>query len=108
MLSALGLGSPSLKITLAEELVFLHPSVTGPSEDPMISGIVTLLLPKARAIKSLTVRLTGKQDIGWPTGSRPYESSTTLERELTLFHGESEVLEKGEHTFVRPPAPRPR
>lgn len=125
MLSAIGLTSPTLKvlpsrafspipktnrisaprysqISLVEETLFLHPTpVDKPSMDPVVHGIVTLNLPKSRTVKYLTVKLVGKQDIGWPS-SRPYESTTTIEREVSLFRDEDEetVLEKGEHTFV--------
>lgn len=41
---------------------------------------------------------SGKQDIGW--SNHPYESTTILEREVSLFEEDKDVLlEKGEHTF---------
>ena len=85
-----------------EETLFLHPTASDePSYDPVVHGTVTLNLSKPRAVKYLEVKLIGRQDIGWPS-SRPYESTTTIERVVSLFKGEDgeTVLEKGEHTFV--------
>lgn len=58
LLSAVGLAQPTLHVTLSEELLYLHPAPEGmPTEDPWVSGTVTLWLPKARNLRHLTVRL---------------------------------------------------
>lgn len=59
MFGALGLAQPELKILVEEEMLYLHPTTTedAPTEDPSVWGIVTLNLPKARTLRSLTVRL---------------------------------------------------
>ncbi|KAI5477091.1 Immunoglobulin E-set domain protein [Pseudohyphozyma bogoriensis] len=93
------LASPTLRVTIAEEILFLHPADgETPTEDPWLSGSVTLWLPKARTLKQLTVRLQGRQDIGYPDG-RPYESAITLDKVVSLLEKDLE-LEKGEHTFA--------
>lgn len=61
---------------------------------------MTLFLPKPRSLKHLTVRLSGRQDIGFPGGVRPYESELVLEKEVSLVPTKDEVnLERGEHEF---------
>lgn len=58
MLSAIGLAQPTLHLALTEELLYLHPAPEGaPTEDPWVSGNVTLWLPKPRNLRHLTVRL---------------------------------------------------
>ncbi|GAA5897062.1 hypothetical protein JCM8208_006157 [Rhodotorula glutinis] len=96
----IGLAQPSLHISLAQDVFFLHPSPGDePSDDEIIQGTVSLYLPKARSLKHLTVRLVGRYDIGWPD-STPYESGVCLERTVSLIQGgEAAQLGKGEHTF---------
>ncbi|GAA5851155.1 hypothetical protein JCM8547_004149 [Rhodosporidiobolus lusitaniae] len=100
-LGLVGLAQPTLQISLAQDVFFLHPSAEGiPTDDEMVNGTVTLYLPKPRTLKHLTVRLIGRYDIGWNDAS-PYESGTILERTVSLL-GENEPelpLEKGEHVF---------
>lgn len=100
----MSLSSPSIKLTISEETVFLHPMLLNePSEDPMVNGLITLFVPKARKLTSLVVRLVGQQDIGWYGGAyRPYESFTCLDKSVALLDegGEGLLLAKGEHTFV--------
>jgi hypothetical protein len=50
----------------------------------------------------LTVKLTGKQEIGFPDGVRAYEATTILEKELSLVPDDQDSLhlERGEHTFA--------
>ncbi|GAA5989603.1 hypothetical protein JCM10908_000549 [Rhodotorula pacifica] len=100
LLGKIGLAQPSLHISLVEDVFFLHPTPEGmPSDDEFVRGTVTLYLPKARALKHLTVRLVGRYDIGW-TDSTPYESGICLERTVSLLkEGEEVQLERGEHTF---------
>ncbi|GAA6027182.1 hypothetical protein JCM8097_002462 [Rhodosporidiobolus ruineniae] len=100
LLSKIGLAQPSLNISLAQDVFFLHPSPEGqPTDDELVTGTVTLWLPKPRTLKHLTVRLVGRYDIGWPDQT-PYESGTCLERTVSLVQGEEELhLEKGEHVF---------
>lgn len=70
-----------------------------PTYDELITGTVTLWLPKPRTLKHFTVRLRGLYDIGW-NDATPYESGICLEKTVSLFEDGSEVtLEKGEHTF---------
>lgn len=60
---------------------------------------VTIWLPKARHLRHLSVKLHGRQDIGWPD-SRPYESASSLEKEVALIEDDQDVLlERGEHSF---------
>jgi len=63
---------------------------------------VRIWLPKARKLKHLTVKLTGKQEIGFPEGLRAYEATTILEKELSLVPDDQDSLhlDKGEHTFA--------
>ncbi|KAK4702557.1 hypothetical protein P7C70_g3666, partial [Phenoliferia sp. Uapishka_3] len=101
MLNAIGLAQPTLHLSLTEELLYLHPAPEGtPTEDPWVSGNVTLWLPKARNLRHLTVRLLGKMEIAWPD-NRPYESAIVLDKLVTLFEEDKDVLlSKGEHTFA--------
>ncbi|BGP16113.1 hypothetical protein JCM10213v2_004107 [Rhodosporidiobolus nylandii] len=100
LLGKMGLAQPSLQISLAQDVFFLHPSPEGtPTDDELVTGSVTLWLPKARTLRHLTVRLIGRYDIGW-NDSTPYESGVCLERTVSLLQeGEEISLEKGEHVF---------
>ncbi|GAA5943731.1 uncharacterized protein JCM15063_005819 [Sporobolomyces koalae] len=100
ILSKMGLAQPSLQISLAQDVFFLHPAPEGvPTYDEIIAGTVTLWLPKPRTLKHFTVRLRGLYDIGW-NDSTPYESGICLEKTVSLCQEGTEVsLEKGEHTF---------
>ncbi|GAA5824110.1 hypothetical protein JCM11251_001526 [Rhodosporidiobolus azoricus] len=100
LLGMIGLAQPSLEVTLAQDVFFLHPSPEGvPTDDELVTGQVRLRLPKARTLKHLTVWLVGRYDIGWPDQT-PYESGKCLERTVSLVQGDEELqLEKGEHVF---------
>ncbi|GAA5899240.1 hypothetical protein JCM6882_009292 [Rhodosporidiobolus microsporus] len=100
LLGMIGLAQPSLEITLAQDVFFLHPSPEGvPTDDELVTGTVRLWLPKPRTLKHLTVRLVGRYDIGWPDQT-PYESGKCLERTVSLVQGNEELhLAKGEHMF---------
>ncbi|GAA6011947.1 hypothetical protein JCM10207_003437 [Rhodosporidiobolus poonsookiae] len=100
LLGRIGLAQPSLSISLPQDVFFLHPSPEGvPTDDELVSGTVTLWLPKPRTIRHLTVRLIARYDIGW-NDSSPYESGVCLERTVSLLgEGEEVHLEKGEHVF---------
>lgn len=115
------LAKPAVKVTIEQEMVFVHPSAdqSTPSEDPEIRGTVLISLPAKRAISNVRVVLEGACDVlgsshfpstrvinltygsmsvfyrlggtGWQ-----YESTTTLEKHLDLeLNGE--VLEAGNH-----------
>ncbi|ORY80773.1 hypothetical protein BCR35DRAFT_304355 [Leucosporidium creatinivorum] len=105
----MGLTTPTLEVHLLEHQLFLKPSIdeNTPTNDPVVQGTVTLLLPKARTLRHLAVRVLGRQDIGW-SDNRPYESSIVLDREVTLHDSLSSKsddddahlrLERGEHTW---------
>ncbi|ORY92839.1 hypothetical protein BCR35DRAFT_298408 [Leucosporidium creatinivorum] len=99
--STLGLTSPTLKVDFAEELLYLHPQAEEgrPTHDPSVEGTVTLYLPKARALNHLSIKLTGRTDLGWKT--RPYESFVCLEKSIELVAEDKDrMLEKGEHVFA--------
>ncbi|GAA5899208.1 hypothetical protein JCM6882_009284 [Rhodosporidiobolus microsporus] len=100
LLGMLGLAQPSLEISIAQDVFFLHPSPEGvPTNDELVTGTVRLWLPKPRTLKHLTVRLVGRYDIGWPDRA-PYESGTCLDRTVSLVQGDEELqLGKGEHVF---------
>ena len=91
-----------LQLELFELVHFLRPANEGPTYDPHVSGSVRIYLPKARKLKHLTVKLTGRQEIGFPDGVRAYEATTILEKELSLVPDDQDSLhlEKGEHTFA--------
>ncbi|GAA5820947.1 hypothetical protein JCM11251_001889 [Rhodosporidiobolus azoricus] len=103
-MNALGLSGPKLDIEVAEDVVYLRPSVDEiPAEDEMLKGVVHMWLPKPRRLKGLTVRMIGKYDIEWPSSAGrtpPYEKGVLFERTLDLL-GENEAVEldKGGHTF---------
>ncbi|KAM0748149.1 hypothetical protein T439DRAFT_382626 [Meredithblackwellia eburnea MCA 4105] len=107
ILSSLGLSSPTIQVTLAEDMLYLHPSPTPPqsfdqqqddnsysdpaqhppTHDPMVRGTVVLWLPKPRTIKQLTVRCMAHQTIAWP--NRPHEMSSPLDKSVHLIGTES-------------------
>jgi hypothetical protein len=70
MLSALGQPPPSIKIILHQNVVFLHPPPVAviPGQDPILRGEVVLILPKAREVKSLAVKLFGNYNLSFPDG----------------------------------------
>jgi hypothetical protein len=119
--------SAALQVHLLEHQLFLKPNLDEdtPTSDPMVQGTyvvgsrqpsradlasshrVTLFLPKARTLRHLSVRVIGRQDIGW-SDHRPHESFISLDREVTLHDSLSSKndddgahlkLEKGEHTW---------
>lgn len=107
MFSSLSLSAATLSVQFVEEMLFLHPTpiANATTQDTLVFGTVTVWVPKSRRLKALEVKLEGKQDLGWMTTQRPYESSITLERTVSLVKEEGSAaeglsLEKGEHTFV--------
>ncbi|KAK4046222.1 hypothetical protein OIV83_006254 [Microbotryomycetes sp. JL201] len=101
-LNLVGLSQPHLDIKLDEGVLFLHPAPPDqPAQDPIVQGTVTLRLSKKRTLNHLTVRLVGRQDVSWGE-ARPYETHTTLDKEVSLFGtGKHDVeLDKGEHRFA--------
>ncbi|GAA5895076.1 hypothetical protein JCM6882_008278 [Rhodosporidiobolus microsporus] len=97
MLSAL-FSSPSIKITLEEDLVFVHPIASDyPTADPVLRGTALVSLPSRRAIKNFKVVLEGACDAYGGAGWQ-YESSVTLHKELEQNFG-GQFFEAGDHAF---------
>ncbi|GAA6001206.1 hypothetical protein JCM5350_003159, partial [Sporobolomyces pararoseus] len=72
ILGKMGLAQPSLQVSLEQDVFFLHPAPVGvPTYDELVTGTVTLWLPKPRTLKHFTVRLRGLYDIGW-NDATPY------------------------------------
>lgn len=122
--------SVASQVHLLEHQLFLKPNLDEdtPTSDPMVQGTyvvgivrpeqlvdlaelifpffirVTLLLPKAKTLRHLSVKVVGRQDIGW-SDHRPHESFISLDREVTLHDSLSSSedahlkLERGEHTW---------
>lgn len=100
VLSSLGIPQATLKIATATgNIIFLHPSefpTLAPSTpDPFIYGTATLTLPKAREIRSLSVKLVGVYNIRFPNGH--VESGEFILAEMKIQTG-LPTLGKGEHT----------
>ncbi|GAA6029706.1 hypothetical protein JCM8097_001011 [Rhodosporidiobolus ruineniae] len=97
MLSGL-FSSPTVKITLEEDDIFIHPVATSyPTVDPVLRGTALVTLPSRRAIKKFKVVFEGLCDAfggdGWA-----YESTVALHKEVEQdFRGE--VFEAGNHAF---------
>ncbi|SCV70741.1 BQ2448_3503 [Microbotryum intermedium] len=101
MVSSLAMlrNKPRLKLTLEQEMLFVRPPTcptAPPSDDPFLRGTVLLSLPKPRLCKRLRVVIEGLADAFGGLGF-PYESTTTLKKEVTLDLKESGLLEAGEH-----------
>ncbi|BGP14949.1 hypothetical protein JCM10213_007249 [Rhodosporidiobolus nylandii] len=90
--------SPTIKIALEEDQVFLHPiSANYPTTDPVLRGTALVTLPSRRAIRRFKVTLEGLCD-AYGGDNYPYESTVSLHKELNQdFHGE--VFEAGNHAF---------
>ncbi|GAA5870164.1 hypothetical protein JCM8547_006906 [Rhodosporidiobolus lusitaniae] len=90
--------SPTVKLTLEEDQIFVHPLAGNfPTTDPVLRGTALVTLPSKRAIKRFSVVLEGICDAyggdGWQ-----YETTITLHKELVNdFKGE--VFEEGNHAF---------
>ncbi|ORY91766.1 hypothetical protein BCR35DRAFT_299089 [Leucosporidium creatinivorum] len=96
--------SPSLSVTLSEELLFVHPTYQEPEEptpgfsrDPMLLGTALLSLPSPRAVSRIKVVFEGLTDASAGSGY-PYETTTSLCKELELDL-KGEVVEAGKHAF---------
>ncbi|SCZ99162.1 BZ3500_MvSof-1268-A1-R1_Chr7-1g09419 [Microbotryum saponariae] len=90
---------PSLKLTLEQEMLFVRPPTcpsAPPSDDPFLRGTVLLSLPKPRLCKRLRVVIEGLADAFGGLGF-PYESTTTLRKEVVLDLKENGMLEAGDH-----------
>lgn len=94
--------SPSLSVTLSEELLFVHPTYQEPEEptpgfsrDPMLLGTALLSLPSPRAVSRIKVVFEGLTDASAGSGY-PYETTTSLCKELELDL-KGEVVEAGKH-----------
>lgn len=83
---------PLLKSTL-----FLYPSSTedDQSRGTLLTGTVQLILPKAKAVESLKIKLEGKSSYNAGGGSL-HEEDIWLKEEI-VWDGKSEVLEAGEY-----------
>ncbi|KAM0790707.1 hypothetical protein ACM66B_004564 [Microbotryomycetes sp. NB124-2] len=93
--------SASIKVTVAEKVVYLLPKWDGstPDHDYSIDGTVVLNLPKPRRLRHLTVKLIGKTDIQWT--NRAYETFKVLEKTIDLVTDDQGLaLEKGDHIFA--------
>ncbi|KAF8311380.1 hypothetical protein DL93DRAFT_2169082 [Clavulina sp. PMI_390] len=127
MLKALGVAEPSLGIELEENTFFLRPCVIRspghdltltsaqslsflagftnsnsnpelPSEDVVVKGILTLVLPKPKKIKSITVKVVTDYNIQSPKFG--YESGKiTVAEEQLQSSGHERLYDKGEHLF---------
>lgn len=60
---------------------------------------ITLHLPKAHKLDGLSVRLLGRQELNFGD-LRGSESSTSLDKQVTLNIRKNALLEKGEHRFA--------
>lgn len=58
------LAKPTAKVTVEQELLFIHPPTDqeAPSEDPEIRGTVLISLPARRAVANVRVVLEGLCD----------------------------------------------
>ncbi|KAK4057094.1 hypothetical protein OIO90_001994 [Microbotryomycetes sp. JL221] len=91
----------SIKVSLAEKLVYLFPKPQGaiPDHDNSIEGTVTLTVPKPKTLKTLQVKLTGKTDVQWT--NRAYETFKSLEKTVELVTDNQGIhLEPGTHLFA--------
>ncbi|GAA6014720.1 hypothetical protein JCM10207_006917 [Rhodosporidiobolus poonsookiae] len=97
MLSSI-FSSPSVKVALEEDQLFVHPLPGDfPTSDPILRGTALVTLPSRRAIKKFKVIFEGLVDAYGGDGYQ-YETSTALKKELeTDFKGE--VFEAGNHAF---------
>ncbi|BGP38964.1 hypothetical protein JCM10449v2_002902 [Rhodotorula kratochvilovae] len=97
MLSSL-FSSPTVKVTLSEDQIYVHPVDTGfPTQDPVLRGTALITLPTRKAIHRVKVVLEGLCDAcggqGWQ-----YETSTVLHKVLE-HDSKGEVFEAGNHAF---------
>lgn len=56
------LAKPQVKVTVDQEVVFVHPSVVAadePTEDTLVRGCVLLSLPARKAVRAVRVALNG-------------------------------------------------
>ncbi|KAF9507614.1 hypothetical protein BS47DRAFT_1321174 [Hydnum rufescens UP504] len=94
--------SPTIKLTLNQTFTFLRPSPAPehiPSADPMVTGMVTLTLPRRKYIKSLSVRLIRIYSLLFSNDE--YEAGRTTEVEVSLASPKEERLfERGQHHFA--------
>ncbi|KAK4052372.1 hypothetical protein OIV83_002174 [Microbotryomycetes sp. JL201] len=94
----------SIKVKLAEQIVYLFPKQSGgiPDWDNSIDGTVALFLPKPRRLRHLTIKLVGKTDVQWT--NKAYETFKVLEKTIDLVTDNPDddgiALEKGEHVFA--------
>ncbi|GAA95572.1 uncharacterized protein L969DRAFT_85255 [Mixia osmundae IAM 14324] len=94
------LAQPRLKIQVDQTPLFTHPpeDSSWPSHDPILRGSIILFLPRPKAIRSITVTLTGHADLA--LRARPYESVNILEKSLDIaICKEDQQLSKGYHAF---------
>ncbi|GAA5972878.1 hypothetical protein JCM11641_003985 [Rhodosporidiobolus odoratus] len=103
LLGKIGWTLPRLDVDTTQDILYVRPAPGDlPGEDELLKGTVSLFLPKPRRLKSLEVRLLGRYDISWPSGSgkTPYENGVVFERAVNLLGDKEGVeLEKGSHGF---------
>jgi hypothetical protein len=94
--------SPSLVVTLSEDLLFVHPTraevqatTPGVSRDPILFGTALLSLPAQRAVSKIRVVFEGLTDASAGSG-HPYETTVSLHKELEMDL-KGEVVEAGDH-----------
>ncbi|GJN89857.1 hypothetical protein Rhopal_002846-T1 [Rhodotorula paludigena] len=90
--------SPTVKVSLSEDQLFVHPVATGfPAQDPVLRGTVLISLPTKKSIRKIKVVFEGLCDAcggdGWQ-----YETTTVLRKELEQDL-EGEAFDAGNHHF---------
>ncbi|KAJ8294466.1 hypothetical protein OF846_002310 [Rhodotorula toruloides] len=90
--------SPTVKVTLSEDEVFVHPvDADYPTQDPVLRGTTLLSLPSRKAVKRIKVVLEGLCDVQAGAGN-PYETTLVLRKELETDLG-GECISEGHHAF---------
>ncbi|KAF8311381.1 hypothetical protein DL93DRAFT_2098870 [Clavulina sp. PMI_390] len=100
MLKALGIAQPTLTIKLQEDSYYLRPNPDPalPSEDVVIKGSLTLVLPKPKKIKSIAVKVVTHYNIQFPNFVYESGESALVEEQIQTSE-EERLYDKGEHLF---------
>ncbi|BGO98424.1 Proteophosphoglycan 5 [Rhodotorula toruloides] len=89
--------SPTVKVTLNQDEIFVHPvDEDYPTQDPVLRGTTLLSLPSRKAVKRIKVVLEGLCDVQAGAGN-PYETTLVLRKELETDLGE--FFDEGNHAF---------
>ncbi|GAA5985619.1 hypothetical protein JCM10908_007045 [Rhodotorula pacifica] len=92
MLASLFSSSPTLSVTVSEDIIFLHPIAADyPTQDPVLRGTVLLELPSRKSVKQIKVVFEGGDGY-------PHETTVVLRKDLN-HDLNGEVLEAGKHAF---------